>query len=65
MHASGAIWTKIVPFALIPAGLIAGVPSWTTILLAVSGAVSIITDILWSTKVSDWKKFRREMAIAG
>ena len=65
MHASGAVWTKIVPFALIPAGLIAGVPSWTTILLLVTGAVSIITDILWSTKVSDWKKFRREMAIAG
>lgn len=65
MHASGAVWTKIVPFALIPAGLIAGVPSWATILLLVTGAVSVITDILWSTKVSDWKKFRREMSIAG
>ena len=64
MHASGAIVSKIVPFALIPAALIAGVPTWTTILLVVVGVVSIITDILWSTKASDWKKFRREMAVA-
>ena len=65
MHASGAIVSKIVPFALIPAGLVAEVPAWTTIMLAITGVVSIITDVLWSTKVSDWKKFRREMAIAG
>lgn len=64
MHASGAVMTKIVPFALIPAGWAAGVPSWTTILLTVMGAASIITDIVWSTKVSDWKKFRREMNTA-
>lgn len=64
MHASGALMSKILPFALIPAGLIAGVSGWATTLLAVVGVVSIITDILWSTRVSDWKKFRREMAFA-
>ena len=64
MHASGALMSKIVPFALIPAGLIAGVPGWATVVLAVVGVVSIITDILWSTRVGDWKKFRREMALA-
>ena len=64
MHASGALVSKVVPFALIPAGLIAGVPQWATILLAVVGVVSVITDILWSTHFSDWKKFRREMAVA-
>lgn len=64
MHASGAVMTKIVPFALIPAGLAAEVPSWAVILLAASGALSIFTDIVWSTRVSDWKKFRREMKIA-
>ena len=63
MHASGALMTKILPFALIPAALIAGVPSWATILLVVIGVVSIITDILWSTQVGDWKKFRREMSL--
>ena len=64
MHASGALMTKILPFALIPAALIAGVPGWATVLLVVMGVASIITDILWSTQVSDWKKFRREMAFA-
>ena len=64
MHASGALVSKVVPFALIPAGVIAGVPSWATILLAAVGVASVITDLLWSTKSSDWKKFRREMAVA-
>jgi hypothetical protein len=26
--------------------------------------VQIVTDILWSTKASDWKKFQREMRMA-
>lgn len=64
MHASGAVTSKIVPFALIPAALVAGVPGWATILLVAVGVVSVITDILWSTQSSDWKKFRREMAVA-
>ena len=64
MHASGAIVSKIVPFAFLPAALIAGVPTWATVLLVAEGVVSIITDALWSTHFSDWKKFRREMAIA-
>ena len=64
MHASGALMTKVLPFALIPAALIAGVPGWATILLVVTGVVSIITDVLWSTQVGDWKKFRREMSFA-
>ena len=64
MHASGALMSKIVPFALIPASLIAAVPGWATILLTAVGVVSVVTDILWSTHFSDWKKFRREMAVA-
>lgn len=64
MHASGAIVSKIVPFALIPAGLSAGVPAWSINLLVVVGVVSIITDIIWSTRFSDWKKFCREIAIS-
>lgn len=64
MHASGAIVSKIIPFALIPAALIAGVRSWAILLMVLVGVVSVITDAIWSTKFSDWKKFRREMAIA-
>jgi hypothetical protein len=33
------------------------------VLLVVAGFGQIVTDILWSTKASDWKKFRREMAL--
>jgi len=62
MHASGAIVTKIVPFALIGAALAAAVPSWVVWVLVVVGVGQIVTDVLWSTSQSDWKKFRREMS---
>ena len=64
MHASGAIASKVVPFALIPAALIAGVPGWATASLIGLGFLFVATDALFSTKKSDWKKFTREMAIA-
>ena len=64
MHASGAIVSKIIPFALIPVAVSAGVPGWSTLCLILTGVVSIITDAIWSTHFSDWKKFRREMALA-
>ncbi|MCY3578978.1 MAG: hypothetical protein OXH95_04745 [bacterium] len=60
MHASGAIFSKIVPFALIPAGLIAGVQSWAIWMLVITGVASILTDLVWSTRFSDWKRFNRE-----
>jgi hypothetical protein len=62
MHASGAIVTKIVPFALIGAALAANVPGWVVWVLMAVGIGQIATDILWSTKASDWKKYRREVA---
>ncbi len=61
MHASGAIVTKILPFAFLGAALAAGLPGWTITVLVVVGVAQIVTDILWSTKASDWKKFRREI----
>jgi len=64
MHASGAIVTKLVPFALIGAAIASGVPVWVTWLLVLVGVATIITDIRWSTNASDWKKFRREMRFA-
>jgi len=64
MHASGAIVTKIVPFALMGAAVAADLPLWAVWGLAAIGAVSVITDVVWSTKKSDWKKFRREMKFA-
>lgn len=64
MHASGAIITKIVPFALIGAALAAAVPTWVVWVLIGVGIGQIITDIVWSTNASDWMKFRREMNFA-
>lgn len=64
MHASGAIATKTVPFILIGAAIAAGLPTWVVWALAALGIVMVLTDVLWSTKASDWKKFQREMAFA-
>lgn len=64
MHASGALVTKIVPFALLGAAFAADVPTWTVVVLIVVGIGQVLTDVIWSTKASDWKKFRREMGFA-
>ena len=64
MHSAGALTTKVVPFALIGAAVAAGLPAWAIWLLAGIGGVMIVTDVLWSTKSSDWMKFRREMEFA-
>jgi hypothetical protein len=64
MHASGAIVTKLVPFLLIGAAIAADLPAWIAWALAVFGVASIVTDVVWSTKASDWKRFRREMSLA-
>lgn len=64
MHASGALITKIIPFLLIGAAVAAGLPSWVPWLLAGSGVAMVLTDVLWSTEESDWKRFKREMRFA-
>jgi hypothetical protein len=62
MHASGAIITKAIPFLLIPAAvLMPAIPTWVPIALLLLGIGQIVTDITWSTKSSDWAKYRREM----
>lgn len=62
MHASGALVTKAIPFLLLPVALsMPSNPAWVSVVLVVLGVVQIITDVLWSTKSSDWAKYRREM----
>ncbi len=60
MHAAGALTTKVIPFLTSAAGVAAGVPGWAVAALVVLGVAQIVTDAVWSTKTSDWKKFRRE-----
>lgn len=64
MHAAGAIVTKIVPFAVLVYALTIGCDIWAIVVLLVLGIVQIVTDLAWSVKASDWKKYRREMKIA-
>jgi hypothetical protein len=64
MHASGAIVSKIIPFALVGAAIAAGLPTWAVLGLVVVGIVTIVTDVMWSTTGSDWKKYRREKKFA-
>jgi hypothetical protein len=64
MHAAGAIVTKAVPFVLLGAALAANLDSGAIWALALIGIGAIVTDVVWSTKKSDWKKFRREMGFA-
>jgi hypothetical protein len=63
MHAAGAIVTKAIPFVLIPVSvLMPAIPTWVPLTLLGLGIIQIVTDVAWSTKSSDWAKFRREMA---
>jgi len=62
MHAAGAITTKIIPVVGLGAGWAMGVASWVLVLLALLTIGQVLTDLIWSTKKSDWMKFRREMA---
>ncbi len=64
MHAAGAIVTKVLPFALVGAATAASLPDWTVWALVVLGVLQIVTDLVWSTKSSDWKKFQRERSFA-
>jgi hypothetical protein len=63
MHASGAIVSKIVPFVV--AWAAASVfAELAVLILVVLGLLQILTDLVFSTRASDWKKFRREMRFA-
>jgi hypothetical protein len=63
MHASGAIATKLAPFLALVVALIAEAPGWSIAILVGLGLFQIATDLLFSTKASDWKKVRRELAV--
>ncbi len=64
MHAAGAIATKLTPFLIIPYAVAIGTDTWAVLALLVLGVIQILTDVLFSVRASDWKKFRREMRLA-
>ena len=63
-HASGAIATKVAPFVAVALAPVTNAPGWSVALMAAYGVLQIVTDVLFSVKTSDWKKFLRERAIA-
>ena len=64
MHASGAIATKVTPFAALLYAIAIGTEGWAIAILLAVGALQIATDLLFSVKTSDWKKFKREIRLA-
>ena len=64
MHAAGAIATKLVPFLVIPYAVAIGTDAWAVLAILALGVIQIVTDVLYSVRASDWKKFRREMLLA-
>lgn len=71
MHAAGALASKVAPFAVFGWVLTFHwqrgwdvVPPWSLWALAGLGMLQIVTDAVWSTKRSDWKKVRRELRVA-
>jgi hypothetical protein len=64
MHASGALATKLAPFLVLALATRIDAPGWAVAILWVLGIGQIVTDVVFSTKTSDWKKVRRELAVA-
>ena len=66
MHASGALASKVVPFLVIVLASVFDVdaPAWAIAIVWVVGVGQIFTDAIFSTRRSDWKKVRRELAVA-
>jgi hypothetical protein len=64
MHASGAVITKIVPFAMLGAAWGMDAPGWAWWVLGGVGVLQVLTDAAFSGRSSDWKRYRRERRLA-
>ena len=64
MHAAGALASKAAPFVALAFWPVADASPWAAWALAGVGVLQIFTDVIWSTRKSDWKKVRRERRLA-
>jgi hypothetical protein len=64
MHASGALATKAAPFVALGFWWATDAPAWAAWACGVLGIAQIVTDVLFSTRWSDWKKVIRERRVA-
>jgi hypothetical protein len=70
MHASGALVSKAAPFAVFAAAYLPHraakydlFPPWAMWGMLAIGLIQIVTDVVFSTRKSDWKKVRRELRV--
>jgi hypothetical protein len=64
MHASGAIATKLAPFAALAFWPSTVAPVWAAWALIALGVLQIASDLALSVRRSDWKRVRRELRVA-
>ena len=64
MHALGALARKVAPFVVLAFWWAADAPSWAAWAVAALGMLQIATDVVFSTRSSDWKKVARERRVA-
>jgi hypothetical protein len=63
-HASGALATKAAPLVALALSPLTNAPGWAVLLTLGLAILMIVTDLLFSVKTGDWKKVRRELAVA-
>jgi hypothetical protein len=70
MHAAGAVASKVAPFAVFAGAYFPHrsanydlFPPWAMWGVLGIGVLQIVTDLVWSTKRSDWKKVGRELRV--
>jgi hypothetical protein len=69
MHAAGAVASKIAPFAVLLAAWLPdrgleGYPGWSIAAVAALGVTQVVTDLAWSRRKGDWKRYARERRAA-
>jgi hypothetical protein len=64
MHAAGAVASKVAPFVSLAFWRLSNAPAWAAWAVLGIGAIQVATDVVWSTRKSDWKKVRRERRLA-
>ena len=64
MHAAGALASKVAPFISLAVWPATVAPGWAALVVLGLGLLQIATDVIWSTKKSDWKRYARERGLA-
>jgi hypothetical protein len=64
MHASGAMTTEAVATLVFLLAVVGDFSRWVTWMLGAVAAAVTLTEVFFSTRYSDWRRFRREMHVA-